>query len=430
MRAEPSTRTPYVGQQVVVDYVVYADPDEYNLTMRPQGYMTSSWDAPGFWRESMELDPRTAQPRVARVGGRTYEALAVKRFAAFPTRSGSLEIGAVDLEIEMLRAPLGYTFWTVEKKLTAPSVTFDVKPLPAGAPASFEGAVGQFRLDSNASPRRAEVGEAVEVIASVAGDGNLATMNAPTMKAPASVTVFGPDASDRFDRTGRRLDGQKTFVYTLVPQEPGSHTVPETPWTYFDPEAAQYRTLRIRPVPLEVEGSLAVRPEATAPAPGLVPMRTDRTLLPIQPPRAYWRGWIVGSALGLPLLALLLLAGARRVRDGRLADAPAYRRRAAARKALAALKTPPRTGYYVHLDRVLSTFLLERLDLPLQGFSRERLAEELSARGVSETTQAALYNLLDEADAALYAPQSSAPNPAEVNSRARSVVRILDEEAA
>ncbi|MDX1419590.1 MAG: BatD family protein, partial [Rubricoccaceae bacterium] len=100
VRAQPTTRRVVPGQQVVLDYVLYFEPH-----LRPQrSQVVGTWDAEGFWREELEVPLRDTYARSVTMGGRPYQAVTIRRIALFPTRTGSLAIGPMRFEVDLVRS--------------------------------------------------------------------------------------------------------------------------------------------------------------------------------------------------------------------------------------------------------------------------------------------------------------------------------------
>ena len=260
VRAEPRTREAVVGQQVVVDYVLYFDPAQVSPR---QALAVGTWDATGFWREELDVPTASTYPRAATLGGRAMQAVTIRRLALFPARPGELELAPMRYEIETRevdsRDPFDQFFSPfrsrrVDRRVTAPATTISVDPLPPGAPASFSGAVGEFTLSGRVAPEAAAPGEAVQLALTLRGTGNAATLRAPEIETPAGVDAYDPE-SDRTAETARApLVSTRTFGYTFVPQR-GAFEIPAVEWSYYDPEAGAYRTLRDGPWAVSVSGA-------------------------------------------------------------------------------------------------------------------------------------------------------------------------------
>ncbi len=412
VRAEPSRQSAVVGQQVVVDYVLYFEPQVQPRQTAPVG----TWDAPGAWREEMEI--ATAYPRQTTYNGRSYDAVTIRRVALFPTRSGALELAPMRFTVDVIRvdrsfsndpfapffAPFRQRFDDVE--VTAPGITVDVADLPPGAPPSFTGAVGQFSMTTTISDETVAAGEAVRVQVALRGDGNIATLEAPALQAVPGLDAYAPRDDREISRGGTALRGIKTFTYTLVPQGGGTFEVPGTPWTYFDPTDGQYKTLIVDPVEIEASGApLAAAPAAADPN-GLVGLMSEaRWQRPTA--RPVWLWGLLGGGLALPVVAFVLLAGARKGRERLTADTPARRsRRAAAdvRRRLAAARGSAGPAACAEVERATRAFLTDRFGVPAGPLSPDSIDAALAQRDVPEALRQRVRQLSAACTRGQFAP--------------------------
>ena len=428
VRAEPSRTSAVVGQQVFVDYVLYFVPSIQPRQTTPTG----TWDAPGAWREELDVPP--AYPRTVQRDGQTLESVTIRRVALFPTRAGALELAPMDFAIDLFReapAPVDDPFGAFfrpfsstfdEEDVTAPGVTIDVSPLPDGAPPSFSGAVGQFGLATSVEPRRVTAGDPVEFAMTLTGTGNLATLPAPPLDVPPSVDLYDPSEELDLDRKADPLRGRKTFRYTLVPQAGGTLDLPPAVWSYYDPSDGQYKTLRSGAIEIEVDGpALAVRPAPDVS--GLLTTADWRAA----PRSRTWLWWVLGGGLAFPLLALLGLAIARAGRDRARADTPARRAARATpevRRRLAAARQLDGPPFYAALDDALRQFLADRLGVPRTVRSRTDVTRALQRRDVPEPLRQRVDALLGAAERGQFAP-GAAPDREPILSEAEQVLDAL-----
>ena len=409
VRAEPGRRSAFVGEQVVVDYVLYFRPELQPRQTNPTG----TWDAPGFWREELEVPP--TYPRPVTLGGERYEAVTIRRLALFPTRAGALRLAPMAFDVDLLRAarssstdPFAPFFSPFSSRyesetVTAPSVSISARELPAGAPAGFGGAVGQFGIATAVEPRAVEAGDPVSVELTLSGTGNVAAIEAPALDVPPGVDAYAPRAERTLDDDREPLRGRVTFRYTLVPQAGGDLEVPPAVWSYFDPADGRYKTLRSDPATVAVTGDAAPAARAApVDGPGLL-TAPDWQPAPL-PVGVLWA--ILGGGLGAPALALLLLAGARRGRDRLRADTPERRaRRAPAdiRRRLAEARAEAPAARAAAVERAARTFLADRFAMPPE-LGRAEIDRRLAARGVAPEARAALDGVLARCERAQFAP--------------------------
>ena len=434
----------YRGEQAVVSYRLFYHED---LRLR-QSRLAGSWNAPGFWREELDV-PSRPDVGTTRRNGKSYKTLLLKRVAVFPTRTGTLTLSPLEIETDARNSSsaqgLLRRFFssdrTRELKVTSDSVQVQVRPLPGGAPPSFRGTVGSFRLDLRTSQTRTQVGEAVEIELEVSGYGNLATINAPALQ-PSSgdaLETYAPDERLSIDREGERIRGTKTFTYTVVPQERGAYQLPPLQLSYFAPDAERYQTLRTRSVTIRARGGSAGEGVASAGGgalpPGDLAGPLTGTVTWTRPaPAPFWRrGGLLGAAFGgAALLAAVLLAWRRR--RARAAERPTPAHPAARRRLREArrhLKQDRPRRFYEETERALRAFVAQRLDGASKNPARRRLRTALTRAGVATETQQALFDLLDECERARFAPTAPDRHALETASeRAHRVVAALDEALA
>ncbi len=306
------------------------------------------WNAPniinmggeGFSVERFPPNPKAQQ--VTR-DGEQYHLLVVK-VALTPAKTGKLTLDAAEFsavaQLPRRRAqrpqmpgfedffddPFFNRAFMVEEEIPIRSepVEIDVKPLPTkGKPPGFSGAIGQFKLETRATPATVQVGDPVTLTAEVSGLGNFQRMEAPTVAEAPGWKVYPPSAHfERESETG--ISGVKRFEYALIPDRPQT-ALPEVTFSYFDPSREAYQTLTGKPLPITVEGSAAPTPTppptataAAAPAPGATPApKPVDDILPIRPDAGraglsftpLWEQPAFRLAQAVPLVALLLLAG-------------------------------------------------------------------------------------------------------------------------
>ena len=424
IRATPSSRQTYRNEQATITYHLYF---REGVQVR-QSRLADSWDAEGFWREELEVDPRPV-PRHLVENGLRYRQIVLKRAAVFPARAGSLRVDPLRIETEAYTArrsqgnlfqrffSMGDKFSTIER--ASPPVTLNVKPLPSGAPASFSGAVGSFHLEAQARPDEVEVGEAVKVDVRLSGTGNIATLESPALTSPDIFDTYDPEIETNINRQGARIRGTRTFTYVLVPRSSGTFEIPPIRFSYFDPEAERYKTLTADVGPLRVTGTAAPPPASASTHSGLPvddiagPMTEARNWHRIGRTPLHRSPWTY-AALAMPLLLVAGLYSYQRRAD-RLATDVAYARRRRAHpaarrhleKARQLMESDEQRAFYAELQRAVMGFIGNRLNLAERGLTRRDLDEHLQAAGVPGRTRTALDRLLASSDRARFAPGRS-----------------------
>ena len=189
------------------------------------------------------------------------------RTTVYPVTSGELALGPAELNCSLTvtssqrssrsRDPFFDRRTRYPLTVRSEPYTITVKPLPtAGRPKNFDGAVGQYSFDVVAKPTSLKVGEPITLTMTVKGYGNIDTVNIPKIVGLTQFKVYDPQIS--VNKTGN--SGEKTFEQVLIPRSDDVKAVPEILFSYFDPEAEQYRTRTRGPIPIQVAPSDEAEP--------------------------------------------------------------------------------------------------------------------------------------------------------------------------
>ncbi|MDF9826353.1 hypothetical protein M2447_000434 [Ereboglobus sp. PH5-10] len=146
--------------------------------------------------------------------------------------------------------------------ITSDQPKITVKPLPAGAPAKFSGAVGQFKLESKIVPENAAVGEPITWTLTLSGQGNWPDIQSlPSRSVSKDFHAIQPQVK----RTPQGENALYEFTLSedvvLVPTKPGPYTLGPVEWSYFDPAQGRYVTVTAP------AAKITVAPAANAAAP-------------------------------------------------------------------------------------------------------------------------------------------------------------------
>ncbi len=144
----------------------------------------------GFWAQELNTDNARRQRET--FNGKVYETLVAKEYLLYPQQAGTLVIEPAELTaVAQVVVPGrrnvdpffggGPDFVNVPRKVQSPRINIAVKPLPAGAPASFSGAVGSFTMDAVLPQERLAANSAATYTVKISGTGNLTFVQAPKL---------------------------------------------------------------------------------------------------------------------------------------------------------------------------------------------------------------------------------------------------------
>jgi len=256
LKAETDRKSAYPGEQINISIKFYTS---VPLSSNPQ-YM------PPSFKNLISEDLPPVRNGETEINGTRYAYSEIKA-ALFALAPGPAQVGPATViaqvpaqdQIDPFDPNFFQKFMAMSgaqgrsMEFTTDLVKLDIKPLPAGAPASFGGAVGDYTVTAAADRPDARAGEAVNFSVTVSGSGNLKAVIAPKFPDLPDFKVFDTMSSLDVRKDNDVITGKKTFTYILVPRSEGRKTVPPVRFSYFDPRAGEYRELQTEPVTLTVE---------------------------------------------------------------------------------------------------------------------------------------------------------------------------------
>jgi hypothetical protein len=432
----------YPGEVLAARLDVYLRDDVQNFG----NFQFTGTPANGFTVGKMVQSPKQR----VQIGNRIYTdiplSLALTTVKTGPASVGPFTASAVVVLPSANQArdsfPFGIFGGGEQKQVSLATDTLNVEslPLPAGAPANFNGAVGDYTMTVTAGPTNVAVGDPITVRVQISGHGALDALTLPDQPAWRDFKTYPPTSKvETGDPLG--LQGTKTFEQIVTPQNTDVHELPAFSFSFFDPGAKTYRTLAQPPV------QLAVHSGGTTPAPVIAATKTANSqnpppqdILPIKeqigaltpagPPLLTRPAFL--AAQSVPVLAWLA-AFVWRKRTDSLANNPRLRRQRRVaqlvREGLNDLRRAVAENnsdeFFATLFRLLQEQLGERLDCPASSITEAVIDERLVLLGAPETTLAGLRELFQLCNQARYAPMRTSGELAAVIPQFENAVREL-----
>lgn len=378
------------------------------------------------------------QQRNVQVGNAVYRVIPLY-YALTPIKTGPLNVGPVTASVVVelasnnrRRDPFFEQFGirslfdrAEQRQLTLATEAEAVRALPLPAenvPPGFNGAVGSYSLTVTAGPTNVATGDPITVRVQISGRGALDAVTLPEQTAWRGFKTYPPTANlETADALG--LQGTKTFEQIVSPESTDIKEIPPFTFTFFDPEAKEYRTLTQPAVPLIVRpGGVAVMPTVARagasaadapPAQDIVHIRQRLGKVAAAGPPLVLQPWFL-TVQSVPVLAFLA-AFIWRQRADSLAQNPRLRRQRQVAKIvsdglielrrLAAENESDK--FFATLFRLLQEQLGERLDCPASAITEAVIDEKLRPRGLPEAALAELHELFQACNLARYAPAQS-----------------------
>jgi len=436
VRCTPSTI--YVGQAgtLALEIAVkrYRD-DRLGITLDEASLWSlinddaSTWGMFGPALQKLRSENRRPRGEIRMIDDVEYVVYTIER-PFDPIAAGSPAIGDVRVRMEYpLRLTRGNDVFFENRVSLAESRPVSVRPSlddvtvlappEGGRPASWNGAVGRFRIDVAAKPVDVAVGDPITLtirLTDTSGTAGLDGLQAPTLADQRAL-----DEGFRVPKEAAAgvVEGRaKIFTQSIRATSDAVTAIPPIEFAFFDPSAGEYRTVRSEPLPLRVRPSAVARANidgadetdaaaapatATTVAGGLV---ANFSLAEITRERMF-RPLDLAIAIVPPLALLVwLAAGPALLRS--LSRGDAAKRRI--REARAALERSLETdGSAEARERALLSYLASRVHADGAGFSRGDAIDRLRSAGFADDNVAGCERLLRELERARYG--GAAPEP-------------------
>jgi len=411
---------PWEGQQTTVTIYLYI-----RERMQSGPAIRTEPTTDGLWTHDLLSPSRPPQPSRQVVNGALFAVYPLRRFAAFPLHAGDVTIGPLALDIDTSSPFDIFNPSRDNKKLHREGLptVLKVKPLPAQGRPPGEIAVGRFEVEAKLDRAQAATGDAVTLIATVRGQGNVRTAQLAAPKV-AGLEALAPEVKDLVEAPNDHVGGSREYRFLLVARAPGHYTLPPLTLATFDPDRGQYALKQSAPLTLDVVGNA----QAPAPAPAArtasgrtpdaeseaaepphtwAPIRTESAL--DRKHTALHEHALFPFALLVPPLAwlgALLLAAFRR----RAAERAATNEGRALREAeqhLQAAELAARgsdaAGFHAAASAALLLVLEARLGEKVTGLTHLQLDALLASRGLDVEPRRRLREALKQSDLARFA---------------------------
>ena len=254
--AEVSNKNPFLNEAISVSYKLYVSPDTGVNNWR-------ELEAPryaDFWSNNIDIKSLNVQNGTFK--GKPYRYVVLRRTLLYPQKTGELKIEPLTLDISVQVPSNRRDFFgnlissSVNKTVSSGSSIIDVKSLPIdNKPKDFSGAVGSFSFEIKSDKNELLTDEAFQLSLIVSGDGNFNLFEDPKISLPNSLEVYEPEKISNISVRARGIKGNINNKYTVVPNNPGKYTIPETKFSFFNPESEEYKTIYSDPIFIDVDGA-------------------------------------------------------------------------------------------------------------------------------------------------------------------------------
>ncbi|UCG27417.1 MAG: protein BatD [Bacteroidales bacterium] len=446
LRVLVDRNTVYQGEHIVATVKIYS---RINLSGLDNAKFPSF---NGFLREDIETPPLRSLER-ENVNGVIYGTGVLQRVVLYPQKTGELEIDPMELECLIQQRVQRDTrsffddffdsFQTLKQTIKSPPVTITVKPLPPGSPDSFNGGVGQLKMNATIDKTEVKENDAVTLKIIFSGNGNLKLLESPGIDFPPDFETYDPKITTNLSHAVSGTSGNKTFEYLVVPRHAGNFRIPPVEFTYFDPRQNDYLTLNSN------EFNITVVPSGESEGITVISGLSKEDIRYIGSDIRFIKNekiklhpldkTIFGSAffylsyiVSLGLFSILIIWRRNHIR--RNADRALVRNRKAkkiARRRLkvasAALKLGNSSLFYEELLKALWGYLSDKLGIPLSELSQEKSLETLGKYSVPHEIIEDFIAVIDSCEFARFAPADSTAETESIYKKASNVISRFEQ---
>ena len=385
----------------------------------------------GFWSQEIEA-PSNIEFQRETYDGQIYNAAVLRKFLLIPQHQGKLNIDPAELVcLVSVRVSSGGNsifdgffdeYRNVRKKVQTKPVTVNVSALPAGAPASFAGGVGEFSVSADVSKDSIKTHEAASLVVTVTGRGNVALLEAPKVSFPPDMEVYDTKVTSNIAPGG--MSGTRKYEYPFIPRSHGDFVIEPIKYSYYDVNQKKYVTLETQPITLTVLKGNETGSSASVVIPGssqkdVKDLDSDIRYINVKDPLLVAKGhFLVGSGLFWIIVTLLVAASAAlwlllRRMAARRADVAGMKNRKATKMAMKRLqlagtflKQNLYTAFYEELHKALLGFIADKLMIPAAELSKDKISDALKGGNVPQDYINAFVGILDACEFARYSPST------------------------
>ena len=410
----------YVGEPVQFNLTVYSNA---RSSMSQPDFQLPQYN--GFWHPQQ---PDVQQSLAQASNGTIYNVIDLGT-VLFPTLPGQATIDPAAISTS------GSIFSGAEQVQSDP-IQIDVKPLPAGAPAGFNGAVGQFEIQVSTDRTSTPLGEPVTVRVELRGSGNWGTLGEPAWPSDESWRVYHNDSQEQVKMSKGTMTGSRVYEQLWTPLVEGQLTIPAIQYSYFDLQTGRYQTITTEAQTIEVtpgDPGLAAPISPTTPSNQAssstnlaaamqikpTPAVFSKTATPLTQQTGFWLLFLVPIGL---VAGDLSLAYRKHYLHAHAAD---LRRSQAYKRARRQLKRIPRRTKNVQLEvaQVILTYLEDQIQQPLTGLSHSALLHVSQANQIPPELALRVIETLFVGEASEYASLQ----PATYEDILRSAMQLLED---
>jgi len=376
-------------------------------------------DFNGFLKQDLEQS-KNKQSSLENFNGRNYITAVLYQVLLYPQHSGILQIDKWDFEavVQVKNRVAAHSIFddffdsytNITKHIVAPAARIIVNKLPANKPASFNGTVGHFTMNSILSSNKVKTNDAVTLKINIAGTGNMKLIKNPEIKFPNGLETYDPKVVNNFKTSSFGVSGSKSIEYMFIPRHSGNFEIPSAEFTYFDTQTKTYKVLRTPVYTMQIEKGEGG--ESTTVAGTSYVDKEDVKQL--------------GKDIRYIQTDNIELSKENANMDfvrNKKANKVAQKRLKLAQKLLHAGN---KEKFYEEVMKAVWTYLSDKLSISVAELTKDKVEHELTKRGVNDSVINQFIQILNTCEYARYAPNTGQHEMGNLYSETISAISELE----
>jgi len=401
----------------------------------------------GFWSQEIPTANNIQLERV-NYNGKVYSMGVLNKSLLFPQRIGTITVDPANIEAVIRKETGRRSFWgpsysEVVVKLKSSAEKVIVKPLPEGAPASFNGAVGDFTFTAEFDKTQMKANDAARLKITISGNGNLKLIDPLKVIFPPDFEVYDPQITNDIKNTVGGAKGSTTIEYVVIPRVAGEFSIPALEFSYFDPNKQRYITLKSKDFNFKIDKSADGETGNGNDAVSFTKkdvqlMGTDirhikenkfsiaKVGIPFYGSFNFYASYIILSILFLVVFFI------RRKQVQRNSDIANVKNRRASKISQKRLKLAnkfltenKKEPFYDEILKASWGYVSDKLNIPNSQLSRDTILETFKTKNIDPELSAKFIKVLDECEFAKYSPAGQA-DMQQVYKSASEVIQAME----
>ena len=445
LRLELNKRTVFQGEQIIATYKLYNKAALRGI----EAQRMPEFD--GFYTSDIEINNTNNSSREI-INGVPFDVHVLKKTILIPQKTGELTL--IPLEIDAIVQVQGkqvvntwfgprYQMKDIKLTLKSNAIKINVKPLPKGAPDSFDGAVGRFKFNVSLTPTELNVNDALTYSVKLSGSGNLPLIKSPVPNWPQEFEVYDPKLKSNVNTKTNKITGSKRWEYLAIPRNNGEYIFDPVEFTFFNTSTKKYETISSGAATIKVTGSSTSGSKTNPNAVNkqdVSRLGTDIRFIHTQNPElkivddtffgsVWYYFWLIAPAF-LSILAYFILRKQNELKS----DTVGLKKRKATKLARQLLKdaeknlgSNDKNAFYESVFKALNGYLGNKFNISNADLNKSNINTKLLSVNTSEVAINLLFETLDHCEMARFAPVTSISD-ADLLKQAQDVLVKLENE--